>query len=119
MIDSNTKYITHRLYRQHTSVTNTGFVKDLSKLGRELTKIIMIDNLADNFRLQTNNGICCRTWTEDMKDTQLNDFSRLLKSIHSFNPFDVRFYVKKIKEEANSKLCKNVLNPFSKIELKQ
>lgn len=43
------KWISHRLYRQHTTIENGNFVKDLSKIGRDLTKTIIIDNVAENF----------------------------------------------------------------------
>ena len=36
---------------------NGVFIKDLSKLGRDLTKILIIDNNKDNFSLQPENGL--------------------------------------------------------------
>ena len=42
-------YINHRLYRDHTRYRNGVYVKDLSKLGRDLSKIIIIDNIEENF----------------------------------------------------------------------
>jgi len=42
-------YVTHRLYRDHTKYRNGVYTKDLSKLGRDLTKIIIIDNIEENF----------------------------------------------------------------------
>jgi CTD small phosphatase-like protein 2 len=38
-------YITSRLYRDHTRFRNGIYVKDLSRLGRNLQKTIIIDNL--------------------------------------------------------------------------
>jgi TFIIF-interacting CTD phosphatase-like protein len=95
-----------------------GFVKDLSKIGRDLTKVVMIDNIVENFRLQSNNGLWTSTWTEDMKDTQLQDLCRILADIYNLKPSDVRPYVKKIKDEVNAKLNKNIQNPYSKIDVK-
>jgi len=54
-------------------------IRDLSLLGRNLSKIIMIDNLADNFRLQPNNGLPIKTWNDEIKDNQLFDYLKLLK----------------------------------------
>lgn len=80
-------FIKHRLYRQHTSIYGMSFVKvniniikikDLSKLGRDLKKTIIIDNLPDNFKLQVNNGFFIKTWNEDIKDSQLHDLQKLL-----------------------------------------
>jgi TFIIF-interacting CTD phosphatases, including NLI-interacting factor len=51
------KSVTSRLYRQHTVSTGPVFIKDLSRLGRDLSKVIIIDNVAENFRLQPGNGL--------------------------------------------------------------
>lgn len=42
-------YITHRLYRDSTKYRNGVYIKDLSKLGRNLHKTLIIDNIEDNF----------------------------------------------------------------------
>lgn len=79
----------------------------------------MIDNIPENFRLQSNNGLWIKTWTEDMKDTQLKELSRILSTLISFKPSDVRLYIKRIKDDLGIHINKNVYNPFSKIDLKQ
>lgn len=43
------KCIAHRLYRQHCLQKNNVSIKDLSKLGRDIRKTIIIDNLPENF----------------------------------------------------------------------
>ena len=43
-------YISHRLYRDHTKYRNGVYMKDLSRLGRDLKKIIIIDNIEENFQ---------------------------------------------------------------------
>lgn len=42
-------FITHRLYRDHTKYRNGVYVKDLAKLGRDLNKCLIIDNIEENF----------------------------------------------------------------------
>ena len=54
--------ISHRLYRDHTHFKNGTYLKDLSKLGRDLTKTIIIDNIEENFSEQHENGICIKSW---------------------------------------------------------
>lgn len=79
LIDSK-KYINHRLYRQHADIIGAGVVKDLEKLGRDLSKTIIVDNLAENFSLQPENGIMIKSWTEDPYDNALSELSDVLKS---------------------------------------
>lgn len=43
--------ITHRLYRSSCRMRKGAYVKDLSKLGRDLTKTIIVDNIAENYDL--------------------------------------------------------------------
>ena len=50
--------ISHRLYRQHTLQFQSVYtgeielhVKDLSRMGRDMAKTIIVDNLNVNFRL--------------------------------------------------------------------
>jgi len=77
-IDKN-KYISHRMYRQHASPTGMVFVKDLSKIGRPLNKCIIVDNVAENFSLQPDNGIFIKSWFHDPTDTALLELAPLLK----------------------------------------
>jgi CTD small phosphatase-like protein 2 len=54
-------------------------IKDLDKLGRSLETTIIVDNLAENFLLQKDNGIFISTWHEDGDDTELRDMIPLLR----------------------------------------
>ena len=45
------KYIDYRLYRDHTIQCMEVFIKDLSYLGRELDRTIIVDNITENFLL--------------------------------------------------------------------
>ena len=76
-IDKN-KYITHRMYREHASPTGMVFIKDLSRIGRPLNKTIIVDNVAENFSKQPDNGIFIKSWFDDMSDTALFELAPLL-----------------------------------------
>ena len=41
--------ISHKLYREHTTAGRLGIVKDISRLGRDLSKTIIIDNNPRSF----------------------------------------------------------------------
>ena len=74
----NHNLIDYRLYRQHTNINNGVNIKDLSKLGRDLSKIIIIDNIEDNYQLQPNNGINISDFEGDEND---NELEYLLKDL--------------------------------------
>ena len=63
--------IDYKLYREYTQDYNGINVKDLSKLGRELTKIIIIDNIEDNYAFQPNNGLNIIDFEGDENDNEL------------------------------------------------
>jgi TFIIF-interacting CTD phosphatase-like protein len=54
------------------------FIKDLSNLGRDLDRTIIIDNITENFLLQPENGITIKSWFFDPHDTALLDLTPLL-----------------------------------------
>ena len=69
-LDINGDIIKYRLYRQHTSILGCNVFKDLSKIGRDLSKTIIIDNLRENYQMQPNNGIFIKTLISDVNDVQ-------------------------------------------------
>ena len=92
--------MSHRLYRQHTvqqTVDQLGnlwssahYVKDLERIGREVKRMIIVDNLKENYSWQKQNGIHIRSWYDDPHDTQLHQLVPLLKSIVTDGYDDVR-----------------------------
>merc|ERR1712157_84010 len=52
---------------------NLTYVKDLSKLGRELDQTIILDNSAMSYIFQPDNGIPITTWMENPHDRELLD----------------------------------------------
>lgn len=108
-IEKNAKYFDKRLYRQHCVIMDNVFVKDLSKLGRNLSKVIIIDNMPHNFRLQKDNGIFIKNfYGEDQNDTALIDLIPILKTIASNPNNDVRRELKKMENEIFSKITTNL-----------
>lgn len=60
--------ISVRLYRQHAIKVGKELVKDLSRVGRDLSRVILVDNLEKNFQLQKENGIHVRSWFGEASD---------------------------------------------------
>ena len=63
--------IDYKLYRDYTYDYNGINVKDLSKLGRDLNKIIIIDNIEENYIFQPNNGLNIIDFEGDENDNEL------------------------------------------------
>jgi RNA polymerase II subunit A small phosphatase-like protein len=66
-------------------------VKDLSRLGRDLKDIIIVDNSPACYTLQPTNAIPISTWLSDPKDDMLSQLAPLLKLL--FEVDDVRTYL--------------------------
>ena len=115
LLDTNNNLIKYRFYRQHTTIMGCSVFKDLSKLGRDLNRIIIIDNLKDNFKLQPNNGLFIKTWTSDVNDNQFYDLGRILKDIVILNVKDVRPVIEKINDDI--KISRNIINPYSNVDI--
>lgn len=70
--------ISHRLYRHNCSFSENVYQKDLNKLNRDLSRTLIVDNNAENFQLQPENGIYIRSWYNDPNDEALKKLAPLL-----------------------------------------
>ena len=96
-LDKN-KVINYKLYRKHTEQINGVFIKDLSKLGRDLSKILIVDNNKDNFSLQPENGLHICSFIGDQNDDELYNLSNDLMKIVECKKNDIRPVIKEIKQ---------------------
>ncbi|MCQ2816918.1 MAG: HAD family hydrolase [archaeon] len=83
-----------RLFREHCTLINTTFVKDLTRLGRELKDIIILDNSPFAYGLNQDNGFPIESWFYDKNDSELLKIIPILEFL-SYVP-DVREYIRKI-----------------------
>ena len=104
----------YRLYRMHTTIRGNDFVKDLSKLGRDLSRIIIVDNMEQNYKLQPYNGITIRPfWGKDTNDMALYDLLHILIKIVKLD-MDVRDGIRYFKEDIISKVTSNIFRRAQK-----
>ena len=89
---------------KHAVIIDNDFVKDLTRIGRPLDKIIIVDNMPQNFRLQKENGIMIKPfWGEDKYDTALIDLIPILINIYK-DGGDVRKGLIKYKDDIIKKV---------------
>lgn len=62
-----------RLFRESCVFHKGNYVKDLSKLGRDLSKVCIIDNSPQSYIFHPDNAVPVTSWFEDPNDTELLD----------------------------------------------
>ncbi|KAL7072280.1 hypothetical protein ACQ4LE_008602 [Meloidogyne hapla] len=70
-----------RLFREACVFFEGNYVKDLEKLGRDLRKVIIIDNSPASYAFHPNNSLPIRTWFDDPDDTELLDLLPILEEL--------------------------------------
>jgi Dullard-like phosphatase family protein len=114
LIDPNHCYIKYRLYRKHSILKNKNiYLKDLSLLGRDIDKIIIVDNLEQNYELQKDNGIPITSWKGDINDTALKNLIPILKLIVQKKVDDVRKIIVKMKNSSIKQNENNYINVYN------
>ena len=57
------------------------YVKDMTRLGRAMTDVIIVDNSPVAYMLQPENAMPCISWYDDMSDRQLHRIANLLERL--------------------------------------
>lgn len=86
------KYIQYRMFRESCLAVEGNFLKDLTVLGRDLSKSVLVDNSPHAFGYQVDNGIPIESWFDDPNDTELLKLERFLRTLHGVD--DVRDVVR-------------------------
>ena len=90
--------IDYKLYRDYTYDYNGVNVKDLSKLGRDLQKTIIIDNIEENYILQPKNGLNIIDFEGDENDNELQFLLQDLLEIVSVPGKNVQNELPRVRE---------------------
>ena len=69
------------------------YIKDLLKIDKDLSKIVILDDNITSFSLQTENGIPIKSWYGNKQDIELFKLIPLLKKLSNYK--DVRKEIKK------------------------
>ena len=110
-IETNQKYFDHNLYREHTTLYGEDYVKDISKIGRNIKKMVIVDNLDKNFRLNPDNGIKIAPYFGEIsirnEDNKLYELQKLLVLFCKLKYEDLRIAIKDYSQFIMDKITKS------------
>ena len=96
-IDKENKFFSYRLYNKHTDIIKGKTIKDISKIGRNLKQIVLVDNDKSN-ALYKENFIHIKSWHYDIFDNEIEKIQNILIEIANDNECDdIRNLIKKLK----------------------
>ena len=87
-LDRDNIYISYRLYRCHCSYEDGKSVKKLSLIGRDLNKIVFVDDLKRNAKYNMKNLALVSKWIDDVYDNEIINLKNKLKFIAMCGKYD-------------------------------
>ncbi|GMM33451.1 Nem1-Spo7 phosphatase catalytic subunit [Saccharomycopsis crataegensis] len=89
-LEKDRKFFSKRYYRDSCTLRQgTGYIKDLSIIGIDLSKIILVDNSPISYSLNYENALDIEGWIDDPTDNELLQLLPLLNSLRFVT--DVRY----------------------------
>ena len=67
-----------RLFREACVFHKGNYVKDLNRLGRDLKRVLIVDNSPASYAFHPDNAIPVQSWFDDASDTELLDLLPIL-----------------------------------------
>lgn len=70
-----------RLFREACVFHKGNYVKDLNRLGRDLKRLVIVDNSPASYAFHPDNAIPVQSWFDDMNDAELLDLLPFLEKL--------------------------------------
>jgi CTD nuclear envelope phosphatase 1 len=80
-LESERKYFSARYYRQHCTFRHGAFIKDLSSVEPDLSKVMILDNSPLSYMFHQDNAIPIQGWINDPTDNDLLYLVPLLEGL--------------------------------------
>ena len=104
-IESQKKYFDYNFSREHSILYENTLVKDISLIGRDISKVIIIDDDENCFKLNKENGIKIKAFNGNNRmDNALFELKKILILIHKKNYEDVRSAIKEFSNDIKNKV---------------
>ena len=87
-IDPKGILILHRLYKSHVIFEKKKTVKNLNLIGRDLNKIVFVDNIKCNAKYNPKNLYLIPSWTDDIFDDEIYKLKNKLLYIYESGKFN-------------------------------
>ncbi|KAI9712535.1 MAG: hypothetical protein M1812_006844 [Candelaria pacifica] len=80
-LEQERKFFSSRLYRQHCTLRNGAYIKDLSTVEADLSKVMILDNSPMSYIFHEDNAIPIEGWINDPTDNDLLHLIPLLEGL--------------------------------------
>ena len=75
------KVVRHRLFREACVYHHGSYVKDMTLMGRDIRKTILVDNSPASYQFQPENALPCSSFIDQMDDKELWEIADFLDTI--------------------------------------
>ena len=106
-IEKNRKLFDYNFYRDHCSLVGNRFVKDISRIGRDLKKTIIVDDIPENLERHFENGILILPYDgeeDNEEDRVLFELKKILLLFYKIGYKDLRNAIKSYRNEIYEKI---------------